>query len=609
MRKYLLLLLLVALGSSVLFGQNSARRGQDYAYFFYVTDFAPGWETLPETAGEVAEIAQELADNYGFTVRTYANYTRQQILDEITRINELNYGPNDQVLFFFSMHGQYDTASDEGFLIPRAGRLRDPYGETWIAYAELGRRIARNPARHILLALDACYSGAFGDRYRGRPEVDPRSQALDCREKVARAFQYRSRLYFTAGGRRQRTPARSLFAARWLAFLREGAAKGLLTKNELRYYLSTIETPRPEGGSFTSQHEPGGDFVFVHRAACGDATEDTNSEDAIHWRTVGTDRELAVEHLRLFPGCSHYDRALALVAAPSDRNPGGSPSATANREPKNPGAPYRLGELPYMVPIAGGTFLMGSNDGDENERPVHSVTLSDYRLGRYEVTVGEYLTFVQATGGNEPDWLEKGNKYHIDTGSKDYYKKYGYSRTALSLPIVGVSWYDAVAYCNWLSEQHGYSPAYRIEGETVTPIWANNGYRLPTEAEWEYAARDRGGNQIWAGTSAETSLPEYVNHDGSRDGFSSAAPVGKLRPNRLGLYDMSGNVREWCWDCYGDYTSDSVRDPKGPSRGSLHVIRGGDWVWGPEKCRTTNREFDFAGSANFHYGFRLARSQ
>lgn len=269
-----------------------------------------------------------------------------------------------------------------------------------------------------------------------------------------------------------------------------------------------------------------------------------------------------------------------------------------------------------MVLIQGGSFEMGdwSGDGEPDERPVHTVKLSDFYIGRYEVTVEEYMVFVNATNSHYPDWLREGGKYNIDTGSNDYYKHFGNALTNGTHPIVGVSWLNAVSYCNWLSEQDNYRPVYTIiNRDNVIADWEANGYRLPTEAEWEYAARSGGKQEKWSGTSTEYQLRQYANyHDyGQEDGYSYTAPVGSLLPNASGIYDMSGNSWEWCWDWYKKDFYQQPQDtlnPKGPVSGWNHVVRGGCWDGYPRLLRCTDRLHGVVTKSFFPIGFRLVRS-
>ncbi len=239
-------------------------------------------------------------------------------------------------------------------------------------------------------------------------------------------------------------------------------------------------------------------------------------------------------------------------------------------------------DLPNFVLVDGGNFTMGSKDGSD-ETP-HAATVSDFYMGRYEVTFDEYDAYCAATGTTEP-------------GDR------GWGRG--KRPAINVSWNDAVAYCNWRSGQDGLQKVYTISGSSVTADWNANGYRLPTEAEWEFAARSRGKDEKWAGTSAESSLSSYANISGSSDGYEHTAPVGTFKANALGLHDMSGNVWEWCWDWYGTYPSEPKPDYKGLASGSLRVVRGRSWVNVADACRTANRGFDYPDRRYNYLGFRL----
>ena len=256
-----------------------------------------------------------------------------------------------------------------------------------------------------------------------------------------------------------------------------------------------------------------------------------------------------------------------------------------------------------MVFVKGGTFTMGctseQRDCDDDESPTFEATVSDFYLGRYEVTFEEYDAFCAATGREKPD-------------------DHGWGRG--KRPVINVCWYDAVEYCNWLSEQQGLTPYYAIDKSRkdpnndnsdddlkwlVTPKVGANGYRLPTEAEWEYAAR--GGAQSkgykYAGSDNLDEVAWYWKNSGGK-----THPVGEKKPNELGLHDMSGNVHEWCWDWKGAYTSASKTNPRGPEKGSNRVDRGGSWLSNPQYCRVAPRS---SGTPTIRYGdvgFRLARS-
>ncbi len=246
-----------------------------------------------------------------------------------------------------------------------------------------------------------------------------------------------------------------------------------------------------------------------------------------------------------------------------------------------------------MVFVKGGTFQMGSTDGGSNEEPVHSVTLSDFYIGKYEVTQAEYT----AVMGSNPS-LFKGD----------------------DLPVEQVSWYDAIEYCNALSIAEGLTPYYAIDKTTEDPNntstsdevkWtvtcntSSKGYRLPTEAEWEYAAK--GGNQTQGYTySGSNTLDDVAWYDENSNGTTHT--VGTKAANELGIYDMSGNVWEWCWDWYGTYSSTAETNPQGPASGEYRVIRGGSWYSLDLNCRSSNRYGNFADNRFNYLGLRVARS-
>ena len=241
---------------------------------------------------------------------------------------------------------------------------------------------------------------------------------------------------------------------------------------------------------------------------------------------------------------------------------------------------------------------MGDNEYPE-EKPVHNVILSAFELGRYEVTFAEYDLFCEATQREKPDDEKWGR------GSR---------------PVMRVSWEDVVAYCNWLSEQHGYQPVYNIKGKDVTANWTANGYRLPTEAEWEYAARG-GGKKVRFGNGKDIADPKEINFDGSKENKKPYSQVGEYRektvpvgslnsPNALGLHDMSGNVNEWCWDWHDEkyYAKSPTTNPRGPGNGSYRVCRGGSWSGYPQGVSAAIRYYVTPVSRYSYIGCRLART-
>ena len=250
-------------------------------------------------------------------------------------------------------------------------------------------------------------------------------------------------------------------------------------------------------------------------------------------------------------------------------------------------------DLPFaeMAFIKGGTFEMGSNENN-NEKPIHTVTVSDFWMGKYEVTVKQYLAFCEATQSHYPQWMEEGSGYNTKSGSNDYYKKLGTSLTLDNHPIVGVSYEDAVAFCSWLSVREG------------------GKYRLPTEAEWEYAA---GNGRVHTKYSWGETEPSLVSGNllGEADGYKYSSPVNSYGSNQNGMHNMTGNVWEWCTDWYGDdyYQNSSSINPVGPATGVTRVLRGGSWDNSPQGSRVAYRNDGSPGNRGSGLGFRVVSLQ
>jgi len=238
---------------------------------------------------------------------------------------------------------------------------------------------------------------------------------------------------------------------------------------------------------------------------------------------------------------------------------------------------------PEMVLIPAGYFRMGDiqGGGSSDEQPVHSVYVNKFAMGKFEVTVGEYMGFVKATNSNHPEWLEEDSSYNINTGSDDYYKKFGSALTNENHPIIGVSWYNTVAYTEWLSNQTGKE------------------YRLPTEAEWEYAARAGTETKYWWGNDIDKSKANYNRNLGK------TYPVGNYKPNPFGLYDTVGNL--WEWTCSEYENKYNGKENKCINKNNIKnlVLRGGSWYGKPRYVRTADRSKNTPGNRFDGLGFRV----
>jgi formylglycine-generating enzyme required for sulfatase activity len=302
---------------------------------------------------------------------------------------------------------------------------------------------------------------------------------------------------------------------------------------------------------------------------------------------------------------------------------GGGPPETESKsrvavapEPSSDSITNSIGMKLTLIPA--GEFIMGSPDSDPealaDEKPRHRVQITKpFYLGVYEVTCGQFRRFVDETGyrtdaeeDGKGGWGWNEEKKSFEKDAKYNWRNSGFEQTD-DHPVGNVSWNDAVAFCAWLSR-----------AEVLT-------YRLPTEAEWEYACRARTTAKYFSGddpvspamignvadATGKEKYPDWSWAIAAQDGFVNTAPVGQFRPNAFGLYDMHGNVWEWCQDAYeADYYRQSPGvDPSGLPQAAQRVDRGGCFSSAPGDCRSANREGHTPGDRYSGLGFRVARDQ
>ena len=277
-----------------------------------------------------------------------------------------------------------------------------------------------------------------------------------------------------------------------------------------------------------------------------------------------------------------------------------------------------------MVWVEGGSFLMGDvfHDGPDRlpETPVHEVVVDSFFIARHEVTLGAFRRFVQATGYRTS--AERREGAFSQTQEERHWQLLSYQQSD-NEPVLQISWNDAVRYCNWLSRQEGLPIAYDektwglldAEGRITTDIRKVPGYRLPTEAEWEFAARER-GRQVRFGNGKDIARSCEINFDAQSGSFSygesglrrgRSVPLGSFAPNALGLFDMSGNAWEWCSDCAQDYPNKKRINPYVPGD-EPRILRGGSIDGDARSARVFSRSCFGRADHCGNTGFRLART-
>jgi formylglycine-generating enzyme required for sulfatase activity len=573
-------------------GQQVGLYENSYALVIGISDYTGGWSDLPGVEKDIA-IVREVLENHGFYVTVVENPDYEE-LDKAFKdfINSYGRKPDDRLLFYFAGHGHTVRMSwgrEMGYIVPAdapdPSKDLDGFKAKAIDMQMVEVYAKRIDSKHALFLFDSCFSGSIFALSRAVPENISYKTANPVRQ------------FITSGSADEKVPDESIFCQQFVAALKgeadtdkdsyvTGVELGeFLQKNVINYSKGS---QHPQYGKIRDSLLDKGDFVFqvpspppppipplppdsgfsiddlakeadqietvkaAWAARLKEMERAFNAATSYEKRDVPPDRKvLAWERfLKAFTGDNPYSQEddrmrreasqqLAYwkgEAEPSEETrPTVTPPTVAGRT--------KIGkDGAEMVLIPAGEFQMGSNDYD-NEKPVHTVYLDAFYMDKHEVTNAQYRRFVQATGREEP----VGYGY-VNGEWKGGFKPWSDENfNADDQPVVCVSWEDARAYAEWA------------------------GKRLPTEAEWEKAARGGlvGKKYPWG---------DNITHDdanyagtGGKDRWEYTAPVGSFAPNGYGLYDMAGNVWEWCADWYdsGYYT--------GPSSGTSRVLRGGSW--------------------------------
>jgi formylglycine-generating enzyme required for sulfatase activity/uncharacterized caspase-like protein len=595
-----------------------ALRALDYGNYHALVIGNNAYQHLKPLKTAVADaeaVAQIRREKYGFQVTLLRNAKRYQISRAVAELRR-RLTQNDNLLIYYAGHGTLD--GDAGFWMPVDAE--EKYDTYWYSNATLSRHLKIMTARHVLVVSDSCYSGTL---LREAPARLPTGTARSV--WLQRMAQRRSRTALTSGGLEPVQDSggggHSVFAKWFLEVLRDNdqVLDGQTLHDKLKGPVVVNAKQTPAYSDIRETGHEFGDFLLVPKSLAVSRPApmlSTGSKpytgirgsdpEVLFWESIkdSTDPSYFEEYLRQFPqgifaGIARLKLAELKTSRPETREPGAVPAAAS-------------GLAPEMVRIAGGCFQMGSPSSEAGRydgEQQHQVCVDSFWLSTYEVTVEAFRWFTQAAQYRTEAESNAGG-YTGCVGYKDgswnwqeglTWERPGFSQTDRH-PVVCVSWNDATAYAAWLSQQTG------------------KRYRLPTEAEWEYAAR--GGtptSRYWgdaaqeacryanvADQTAKRTFTDWTIH-ACEDGVVYTAPVGSYDANPYGLYDILGNVWEWTCSAWSEtYDGSETRCVTGDS-GAHRVHRGGGWHRYPRYVRAAIRSPAAAASRYAALGFRLAR--
>ena len=591
-----------------------------YALIVGNGNYRNGWDPLPGATRDVQEVAETLK-THGFNVTLKTDLTKDKFEDAFETFVQNGKNEDARLLFYYAGHGYTEELADGehlGYLVmvdapfPKSGGID---GSKSVDMESLVTQSRRMQSRHVLFVFDSCFSGTI---LNARSQIPP--------PYVSNNVKYPVRQFITAGRADEIVPDHSVFKEAFLNLVKgiapEPIEDGYITGAELGLYLKT-EVPKynpgqnPQYGKINNPKLNQGDFVFVLPREAppppGDALStiatlnvtSTPSGATVYLDGIvigktsmrgfevdtGTTREKRVEIGIELPGYNSQVRGVTLkggqevpwdvqLEKPAIPQQGAHPSTILGKDGVE------------MVLIPAGEFRMGNYDSqaDDDEKPVHTVYVDAFYIDKYEVTNAQFKAFVDAN----PQWQKNRipKKYHSGGYLQDW-RGNSYPRGKANHPVVYVSWYAAMAYAQWA------------------------GKRLPTEAEWEKAAR--GGlvdkKYSW-GNAIDTSQANY------NGGVGNPTPVAMYAPNGYGLYDMTGNVWEWCLDAYDDgfYARAPRRNPLAGEMNMTElmtnyqnvtiprVLRGGCWLNTAQYVRIANRYRNSPAYTYSNFGFRCTKA-
>src|SRR5262245_31093885 len=625
-------------------GQEIDLYDESHALVIGVSDYNNGWKKLPGVVADVAQVSAVL-ERQGFNVIKLMNPTRREFDEAIQLfISQRGLKERNRLVIYFAGHGYTERLGDDrdlGYIVmrnaPKPEHEQQQFSLCAISIDEINAYALRIKSKHALFVFDSCFSGSIFRSDSGNrrpPQIESKSAGP-------------VRQFITSGTGGQEVPDDSIFRRYFVRAFEERLGDldgdGYITGEELGIYLSgrvasdSRDTQTPRYGKIRDARLNIGDIVFTLKAAPIRPVDPCAKEEGA-WNQARNSRSATVVRafLREYPNCLYAANARILLAsletpAPVEPSPptlryarvGGNktlPLVTMNFTTAKVDANGLVTKLPgqtaigyteqlpggvklEMVEIAGGSFLMGTSNTErpmfirEFERyrakysavewinwtmPQHRVTVGDFYIGKYEVTQGQW----KAVMGNPPPRMnELGNEFRGD-----------------DLPVLLVSWDDAKGFIEKLNELTG------------------GDYRLPSEVEWEYAAR-AGTRTAYA--FGPTISPAVVNYKREHTYGQAAKGEYRARPvavgslglaNAWGLYDMHGNVVEWCEDGWHDSYNGAPTDGRAwvdiSGRASFRVYRGGNWNSEAVYCRSAARNGGIPDdrTGNLGVGFRISRT-
>ena len=586
-----------------------------YALLIGVSDY-DYWPNLPGVKKDIREITAVL-EEHGFNVEVVENPDDPQLQSAYENFID-NYGMdvNNRLLFYFAGHGHTIKSSygDEmGYIVPKDAPLptKDKRGFMKGALSMQQMEVyAKNiQSKHALFMFDACFSGSLFALSRAVPEVISYKTTRHVRQ------------FITSGAADEEVPDESIFRQQFVEALTSDIADGnddhFLTGTELGEFLqSTVVNysyngQHPQYGKIRHPSLDKGDYVFVLKSQ----TEESDKNEIAIEQPRGLEIETStlsgygsVEIISQIEGDLYLDGKKIQFLAPNsittlrnlpvgkhkieisgeenwenmvDIESGETTSVTA-RTRKNLKVENR------WIFVDGGSFKMGSKNGEANEKPVHRVRVSGFEIQQHEVANAGYADFLTIfgndrvkAGGYEGELLAVDHKKGLKKSTDGWVAQPGYEQN----PAINITWFGANEYCKFI------------------------GGRLPTEAEWEYAARGgknmEGNGETYSGSNSAGQVAWFYKNSNN-----TTNRIMTKNPNQLNLYDMSGNVWEWCSDWYDDnYYNDNnnSNNPTGSEKGLYRVIRGGSWSYKEKFSSVSYRNKTHPGSTYYDVGFRCVR--